>query len=149
MVIFYWKYAIMMGQMKNTIIPLLLIGMLLSVSFGVLMMNHMDGQGHNLCPFEAVTNCAQGQNSINFMTSHLSALAKFFSSTSVNSLVNLISIFTLLDLAISPILKSESLKLRPLLIKNKLRESFVPPQRTLFTDWFSLHENSPAFLVRR
>src|SRR3989344_7206678 len=87
--------------MKNSFIPLLIIGSLLSASFGLVMMNHMDGQEHGQCPFEAtgITDCVQVQNPIDFVTSHLNAFSKFSSAVPVNSFA--ISLTLLLALALT------------------------------------------------
>lgn len=139
--------------MKNLITSLFLIGILLSASFGLVMMNHTDGMGHSQCPFEAVgvTDCAQVQNPLDFMVSHLNAIARFFSAAPVDSFM--ISLALLLILAFSILIgfnkKLESLTLWAVFAKSHIRESFVSPNRILFNRWFALHENSPAFLVGR
>ena len=139
--------------MKNYLIPFLVIGLLVSASFGLVMMNHMDGQGHSNCPFDTAgaSGCAQARNPIDFVVSHLNALSRFFSALPVNSLASLISLFLLSILAIATIFNKESefLKLRPLFAKNHFHESFVPINKVLITRWFSLHENSPAFIGGR
>ena len=117
------------------------------------MMNHMDGMGHSDCPFEVaeITNCVQVQNPIAFAVSHLNALSKFFSAIPVNTFASLISTFLLLALAVFIISNKEFelFKLEPLFIRSRLGGSFVPQNKILLTDWFSLHENSPAFIGRR
>ncbi|HEY4506671.1 MAG TPA: hypothetical protein VJH71_00710 [Candidatus Paceibacterota bacterium] len=138
--------------MKNYIIALLIISSLVSVSFGLVAMNHMDGQGHGECPFEVsgVTNCVQAQNPIDFATSHLNAFSKFYSATPVNGF-SLISLYLLWSLAIFIIFNKELelFKFQPLLARNNPKESFVAPSRIVLTDWLSLHENSPAFIGGR
>ena len=139
--------------MKNSFIPLLIISSLISASFGLVMMNHMDGQEHGQCPFEAtgVTNCVQVQNPIDFVTSHLNAFSKFSTAVPVNSFVT--SLTLLLALALAAFItfnkEFELFKLRPLLARDHLRESFVPPNRILLMQWLALHENSPAFIGGR
>ena len=139
--------------MKNSFIPLLVIGSLLSAGFGLVMMNHMDGQGHGQCPFEAtgITDCVQVQNSIDFVTSHLNAFSKFSSAVPINSFAISLTLLLALVLAVFIIFNKEFelLKLEPLLARNHLRESFIPPNRILLTDWLSLHENSPSFIGGR
>src|SRR3989344_3127992 len=135
--------------MKNAVTPLLLISMLFSVTLSVAMMNHTDEMGHSLCPFEVagLAECAQVQNTVDSLTSHLSALSKFFSTTPAGGFANLISLFLLLALAIVVTYSNrDPYKLKPLLIENQFRESFIAPNRILFNSWFSLHENSPAFI---
>lgn len=136
--------------MKNAIIPLLIIGLLLSASFGLVAMNHMDGQGHNLCPFEAagVTDCTRVQSPIDFTFSHLNSLAGFFLAVPVAGFVSLISLFLLSALTMVAILSEPGLiESKPSPLSNRIRKTFVSPQKTLLTDWFALHENSPAIVV--
>ena len=139
--------------MKNSFIPLVIIGLLLSASFGLVMMNHADGQGHGECPFKTtgVADCAQVQSPLDFMISHLNAFAKFSSATPVTSFV--ISLAQLLILAFSiPLILSKRLELFApghIFIQGHLRESFTAPSRILFNHWFALHENSPAFISGR
>lgn len=139
--------------MKNIVISLLLIGTLFSVTLSVTMMNHMDNQGHSLCPFGAagITNCDQVRNFMEFITSHLNAFARFSLAVPVNNFA--VSLIALLILVFSvPIIFSRELKLftpKSIFAQIHLRESFTAPKRLLFNHWFSLHENSPAFLMGR
>lgn len=143
----------MKTQMKNPIFPLLIIGLLFFASFGLVIMSHIDGQGHSQCPFEmaGVTDCVQVQNPMGFAISHLNALSKFFSAIPVNSFTNLIVIYLLLAFTTFFSFKKdfESFKLKPIFIRSRLYESFVSPNKILLTRWFSLHENSPALTERR
>lgn len=140
--------------MKNLFIPLLIIGLLLFASFGLVMMNHMDDQGHAVCPFETVgtADCAQVQNPVVFATSHLNALSQFFSATPISGFAGLISFLLLLILASFVVLdkKSDLFGRRLLfLVKSWLREIFAPLSKILLVNWLALHENSPAFIKRR
>ena len=139
--------------MKNYVISLIIIGSLLSAIFGLVMMNHMDGQGHGQCPFEAtgIIDCVQVQNPMGFITSHFNAFSKFSSAIPVNGFA--ISLALLLALVFGVIIiftKGFGLfKSQSLLFKDRLRESFVPPNKILLTRWFALHENSPALIGGR
>lgn len=137
--------------MKNVIIPLLLISVLFSASLSLVAMNHTDEMGHIQCPFAEVTNCAQVQSSLDFMTSHLNALSKLYSATPVNSFA--LSFSLILALALATFIgfnkKFESPPLQTTFFRSRLRESFISPNRILFNHWLSLHENSPASLVGR
>jgi len=95
--------------MKNSFIPLLMISSLISASFGLVMMNHMDGQGHGQCPFEAtgITDCVQVQNSIDFVTSHLNAFSKFSSAVPINSFAISLTLLLALVLAVFIIFNKE------------------------------------------
>ena len=139
--------------MKKYLISLLIIGSLISASFGLVMMNHMDGEGHGQCPFEATTilDCVQVQNPIDFVTSHLNAFSKFSSAIPVNSFVTSLTLLLAVALAVFIIFNKEFelFKLRPLFVIKHLRESFVPPNRILLTRWLALHENSPSFIGGR
>ncbi len=139
--------------MKNHIIPLLVIGLLLSASFGLAIMNHMDGQGHNQCPFETAgtVDCVQVQNPTGFAVSHLNALSRFFSAIPVNGFAGLSASYLLLAFGALFFFKkdSEPFKLKPLFIQRCLYESLVTPNKILLAHWFSLHENSPAFILGR
>ncbi|KKT81941.1 MAG: hypothetical protein A3B99_04655 [Candidatus Yanofskybacteria bacterium RIFCSPHIGHO2_02_FULL_44_12b] len=138
--------------MRNAIISILLISASLSAVLGLIVMDHMGGQGHSACPFEAVriTDCSQIQNFISFIASHLRALSKFSLAVLTDGFTNLISLLLLLSLAIGVLFnKSGPPRLKPLLSANRLRIGFVLPQETLFTGWFSLHENSPTFMEGR
>ena len=131
--------------MNKSFIPLLIIGILLSVSFGLLIMGHMDGQGHSICPFETAANCSQAQGPISSATSHLNAISKFFSAIPADVFIGFIS---LLVLAIISVLVfdhgSLSLKFRKLFFSRRLAKVFVPTRSSLILSWLSLHENSPA-----
>lgn len=137
--------------MKNPFIPLLIIGLLLFASFGLVMMDHMDGQGHTNCPLQAVgaNDCAQVRGPLDFVISHLNAVSKFFSAIPAKTFAT--SIFYLLALlsAALAIFNRQSLILLPALANNRPRESFAPPRRMLLNHWFSLHENSPSFIGGR
>ena len=140
--------------MKNTLIPLLLIGILLSASFGLAKMNHMDNQGgHVQCPFETarVTDCTRLQTPINSVTSHLSALSKFLSTIPVNGFDGLISIFLIFALTIFVTFNKEFelFRLNPLFVKSNLRKAFVSSNKILLAHWLALHENSPSFMSGR
>ena len=139
--------------MKNSFIPLLIIGLLLFAVFGLSMMSHMDGQGHSTCPFEptGVADCFQIQNPLNFVSSHLNAFARFFSAIPTDRLAVLFSLVLLFALALSFVL-SKDFGLdgaRSSVIGNQLRESFVSPVKEQLMRWFALHENSPAFITGR
>ena len=132
--------------MKRYLFSLLIIGSLLSASFGLVMMKHMDGHGQ--CPFEpaGITDCIQVQSPIGFATSHLNYFSKFYVAVSVNSFV--ISLTLLLALAFAILItfnkEFELFKLQLLFARNHLREFFVSPNKILLTHWLALHENSPA-----
>lgn len=139
--------------MKNFFLPLLIIGLLLSASFSLIMMNHMDEPGHNNCPFKApgVADCVQVQSPLDFISSHLNSVSRFFSAIPVNSFTVSLTLILVLTFAVFIIFnkKFELFKFRPLLIENRLREFFVPPNKILFSHWFAFHENSPAFIGGR
>jgi len=139
--------------MKRYLFSLLIIGSLLSASFGLVMMNHMDGQGHGQCPFQAtgITDCVQVQNPIDFVTSHLGALSKLSSAVPVDSFAASLTLLLVLTLAVFITFNKELelFKLQPLLARSHLRESFVPPNKIILNHWFALHENSPSFIGGR
>ena len=139
--------------MKNHFITMLIISSLLSASFGLVIMNHMDGQGHGQCPFEptGVTDCVQVQNPIDFLTSHRNAFSKFSLATTVDSFATFLTSLFALALAVLIIFNKESglFKSQHLLERKHLRESFVAPNKILLTHWLAFHENSPAFLSGR
>ncbi len=136
--------------MKNPIRYLFIIGLLFSASFGLVMMGHIDNQGHGLCPFETagVTDCNQLQNPIDFVISHLNAVSGFFSAIPINGFVFFISMVLLLAFAIFilPSGESELLKFGTAFVQKHIHESFVSPIRILLANWFALHENSPAIV---
>lgn len=138
--------------MKNYLIALLIIGSLLSASFGLVMMNHMDGQGHGQCPFEATraTDCVQA-NPIDFVISHLNAFSKYSSAIPVNGFAISLTLLLALAFAVFIVFNKEFdlFKSQLLTVKGHLRESFVSPNKTLLNHWFALHENSPAFMIGR
>lgn len=139
--------------MKTPFIPLLIISFLLSVTFGLSIMNHMGEQGHSRCPFETAgaVDCTRVQNPVGFAISHLNALSKSFSAIPVSSFVSLIAIYLLLALAAIIYLKNdfESFKLKVIFIRRHIYEYWVTPNKILLTYWLSLYENSPAFIPRR
>lgn len=138
--------------MKKRFISLLIIGLFLSASFSLVAMNHMDGQGHARCPFEAagVTDCAQTQNSLSFLVSHLNAFSKFLSAIPVNSFIVLTFLFLLLALAVLfTSIKLKLFGLNSFFTKTGFQETFALSNRISFTDWLAFHQNSPAPLERR
>lgn len=139
--------------MKSHITPLLIIGLLLFASFGLVTMNHVDEQGHSRCPFETAgaIDCTQIQNPVGFAISHLNALSKFFSAIPVDSLVSLIAIYLLFAHAAIIYFKEnfDLLKLKSIFIRRYLCESWLTPNKILLIHWLSLHENSPAFTLGR
>jgi hypothetical protein len=143
----------MILEMKNRLIPLLFIGLLLSTSFGLLAMNHIDGQGHGQCPFEVtgVNDCSQALNTIDFVASHLDVLSQFSLATPSEGFSGLIALSLLLAFALFLVFNKgfELPNLKPVSIQSRFRQSFVPPTKILLTRWFALHENSPAFIVGR
>ncbi|MEK7645695.1 MAG: hypothetical protein AAB374_01115 [Patescibacteria group bacterium] len=139
--------------MKNPFLPLLIIGLLLSTSFSLVVMSHEDRQGYSNCPFEVagVADCVQIQNSIDFAASHLNALAKFLLAIPVNNFTSLVALSLLVIFTIFTFFNKYFglFKLRPVLTRNRLYEPLVSLNKTLFTRWFALHENSPSFTGRR
>lgn len=137
--------------MKNPFIPLLIIGLLLFASFGLVMMGHTDGQGHNDCPLQpvAANDCTKVQGPLGFITSHLNAVSKFFSAIPVKTFVA--SALYLLAVALAALV---SLNARLFIARFSLAsvncaEAFVPLHRPRFHQWSALHENSPTFIGRR
>lgn len=139
--------------MKKPLISLLVMGLLISTSFGLVLMGHMVGQGHAGCPFAVVgiVDCAQVRSPLAFVISHLNALNKFFSAIPANSFAMYLAMLLVLVFA-APFgfsKKFESLTLQPVFTGSRIREFFVSPHRILFNHWFALHENSPAFMSGR
>ena len=133
--------------MKNLFIPLLIVVLLLSANLGLVVMNHIDGQGHAICPLESagMANCNQTQSPLDFIVSHLNAFSTFFSAILTNNLLLIASVF-LLVLAVS-LYVYKSLELFPpgfLLFKNHFDEPLVSPRAQQLRHWFCLHENSPT-----
>lgn len=137
--------------MKNSFMPLLIIGFLLSASFGLVMMNHMDGQGHSQCPLKTagVIDCAQVQNPLDFITSHLNAVSKFFSAVLTKNFAASLLYLLVLTFAVLIIFDKQLLALIRSFVRSRSKEAFIPPHKILFNHWFALHENSPAFIGRR
>lgn len=133
--------------MKNPLIPLVVIGILISASFGLVLMSHMDEQGHGQCPFETagVAVCGLMQTPIDFVVSHLNAFSKFSSAIVVTSLLAMLLLLTF-SLLFKLYYDSALFGLRPLLIGSLPRGSFISPHRQKLTHWLSIHENSPTVL---
>src|SRR3989344_2307773 len=140
----------MIIQMKTILIPLFLISLLLFTSFGLVAMTHM---GHIKCPFESVriTDCFQAQSPIDFTTSHLIAVARFFSVIPAGGFTGIISLALLFALALFVVFNRDFglFKSDPLLRENFSREIFVPLNASLLSRWLSLHENSPSTIFGR
>lgn len=131
---------------------MLMIGLLLSASFGLAMMNHMDDQGHNQCPLETtgVTDCAQVESTVDFVTSHLNAVSGFFSALPVQGFAfSLALLFALASNIFIVFSNRERSKTELLSVKGRVHMSFVAPRTIAFSRWFALHENSPAFIAGR
>lgn len=126
--------------------PLLIIAVLIAANFGLALMSHMDELGHG-CPFEAAgaTNCVLSQTPMDFVTSHLNALAKFSSATVVVSVLSAVLLFAF-SLFFKLYYDPGLFKLRPLLVGNLPRGSYISPYRRKLTHWLSIHENSPSTL---
>ena len=139
--------------MKKTVIPLIIIGLLLYASFGLIMVNHMDGMGHNICPFEAVglKNCVNVQNPLDFVASHLDVFSKFFSAIPINGFAVSLALLFAFALGVLVIFNSlfEIHKFQRLRVINRLHEFFVSPNKNRLTRWFALHENSPSLITGR
>ena len=135
-------------EMKNPFISLLIIGLLLSASLGLVMMKHMNEEGHVVCPFDLVgaTSCAQFRNSFDFIASHLNAFSRFISAIPASSFTVYFYLLLLLILSLPVILKRDLrvLKLKTTPGKTWFYESFIPTFQELRMYWFALHENSPA-----
>ncbi len=138
--------------MKKFFISLLIIGSLLSLTFGLVIMPNMSGQEHSQCPFEAagIVNCAQAQNLVGFMSAHVNAFSQFFLATSADGFAIFLTLFSLFALAVFVIFGKDFKLLgsKFIFISSYFRKSFSP-NKILFGDWFALHENSPAFIARR
>lgn len=136
--------------MKNSFLPLFIIGLMLFSSFSLAIMDHMDGQNHAKCPFETAgtVDCTQVQNAIDFVVSHFGAVSGFFSAGIAGNSVNLIALSLLLMLAVSAIFNksNDPFRLRPVTLENLSREVFISPNKIILTHWLAMHENSPAFI---
>jgi|SRR3989344_2185613 len=139
------KYILAECGMKSPLIPLMVIGILLSASFGLAMMSHMDEQGHSQCPFETAgaTVCGLMQSPIEYAISHLNALLSFFTSTIVASFAGFLALLLLFTLSFSAGLFG-NFKPKLLLARVYSQNSFDSPFRQQLIRWFALHENSPS-----
>ena len=135
--------------MRNLGIPLLIIGLLLSASLSLIMMNHSDGQSHGQCPFKVAgtVDCAQAQNSFDLVIIHLNSVAQFSQATPTNIFTTLLLVFLLAVLSSFALGRnSELYKSRLGFLPSRFYESFTSPSKILFNYWFALHENSPSFI---
>jgi len=148
--VLYKEYDTMNPQMKNVIIPFLLIGVLFSASFGLVMMGHSDGQGHSQCPFEKakVIECMKFENVLGSVIAHLGAVSQFFSTIPVSAFLAslILALFFTAFLGFR-----EGNCFRPGLIYFLGRDGkpLIVSAQTLFSEWLSLHENSPSFSIKR
>ena len=135
-------------NMKNYLLPVLIIGLLLSANLGLATMNHMDGQDHVKCPFDAAgfTNCTQVQSPLDLITIHLNAFSRSFLSTPVGSFFVFLSLLLLLGLAAFVTFSNDAefLKRDQGHIIKYLYGYFVSHSEQQIIQWLSLHENSPA-----
>ncbi|OGN27633.1 MAG: hypothetical protein A2941_01420 [Candidatus Yanofskybacteria bacterium RIFCSPLOWO2_01_FULL_49_17] len=132
--------------MKRALIPLIIIGLLVSGTLGLFLMDHMDSSSHIKCPFESagIINCVLVQNPLDLATSHLNAFSKFFSAAPVSAFAALMSLAVLLAFALLVVPSYQFPKLRPARIKRYSAGRFIPLSDRDFIHWFALHENSPA-----
>lgn len=137
--------------MKNLFIALFIIGSLLSLTFGLAIMPNMSGQSHGQCPFETagITNCAQAQNLVGVMAAHVGAFSQLFAATLAGALTSFFALFSVLVFALVIFYNKDSALSPPVLIYSRPRKPSVSLHGISFVQWLALHENSPAFVIRR
>lgn len=121
-------------------------------TLGLVTMNHVGEHGHFECPFNTVgvADCATVQNPFTFLMLHMKAFSKFFSATLVGSFTALFVLILFTASILSVVSKDfERLKSKLVSVRIPIRELFVSPFERQAMFWFALHENSPAFTLRR